>query len=380
MQYRLSEGQVRFLRLRAQRLDRRSPESAADVAGIAKEMCGLQAQDLAAAALAVRARSTGLAARDVDRARVDERSVVRTWCMRGTLHLLATEDLGWLLPLLGPVFIRESERRYAELGLDESTRANSTRALRGVLESYGPLTRAEIVQRLAALGVALEGQAVPHLLRYAALVGTICLGPDRHGEPTYVILRDWVNCGPALAPDEAPAVLAQRYLFAYGPAAPDDLAAWSGLPMSVVRTAWQRIAGQLLRVECAGRPVWLLASRAGWLDEVPPRSRLVSLLPSFDAYLLGYRDRDLVVAPEHARRIHPGGGWLSPTLLVDGSAAGVWKANRQRDHLEVAIEPFRDLPEDAKQGLEAEAEDLARFLEVKVRYSVLPPTPADTNR
>src|SRR5712691_1400442 len=115
----LSNDQVRLLRLRAQRLTPRSRDTISDVALLVKELCGIQAQDARAAALALRVRSAGLVAADVEHARVQERTIIRTWGQRGTLHLLATEDLGWLLPLFGPVFIAASRRRRAELRSEE---------------------------------------------------------------------------------------------------------------------------------------------------------------------------------------------------------------------------------------------------------------------
>src|SRR6266566_2791927 len=145
----LSGDQVRLLRLRAQRLTPRSGDTISDVALLVKELCGIQAQDARAATLALRVRSAGLVAADVERARVQERTIIRTWGQRGTLHLLETKDLGWLLPLFGPVFIAGSRRRRAELGLDEDTCSRGMRIIRDVLASQGPLTRDELVEHLA---------------------------------------------------------------------------------------------------------------------------------------------------------------------------------------------------------------------------------------
>ena len=360
----LSDERVRLLRLRAQRLDPRPPGEAGGVARAVRDICGVQAQDAAAASLAVRARTVGLVAGDIERALVRERSVVRTWAMRYTLHLLAAEDLGWLLPLLGPVFARGSRRRRAALGLDEEATARGVALLRDVLADEGPLTRAEIAERLGARGLRLEGQAAPHLVGYAALQGVVCHGPERAGKPTYVLLDDWVARGPALPREEALAELARRYLAAYGPAWPEDLAAWSGLPLGEARAGWERIAGELLEVEVAGRPAWLPRDRAAWPDEPPAGSPVVRLAPSFDPYLLGYRGRELAVAPKHARRIHPGGGLLHPALLVDGRAAGTWRSKRRPGGLDVVVEPFDELAAEAREGLEAEVADVGRFLGV----------------
>src|ERR1700730_10617223 len=128
----LSDEQVRALRLRAQRLAPQQAGATTSIAQIVREMCGIQAQDASAAALAVRVRSVGLVAADVERARVQERAITRTWGQRGTLHLLATEDLGWLLPLLGPIFIAGDQRRRAELGLDEETCMRGIRIMRNM--------------------------------------------------------------------------------------------------------------------------------------------------------------------------------------------------------------------------------------------------------
>jgi Winged helix DNA-binding domain len=340
------------------------------VAHLVKELCGIQAQDARAATLALRTRSAGLIAADVERARVQERTIIRTWGQRGTLHLLATEDLGWLLPLFGPVFIAGSRRRRAELGLDEDTCTRGIRVIRDVLASHGPLTRAELVEQLAIHGIRIEGQARPHLLSRAALEGIICLGPDRGTEPTYVLLSDWVDPGHALSQETAYAELSRRYLGAYGPTTPEDMATWSGMSINSIRAAWRHIADQLMEMEIGGATTWMLKSRAAWLDEPPIPDRVVCLLPGFDIYLLGYQNRDLAVPRQHAKRINAGGGILHPALVVDGRAVGIWKSQRKKNHLDVIVEPFDQLAPEVYPGLEVEVTDLARFLEVQASLHV----------
>jgi uncharacterized protein YcaQ len=367
----LSDDQVRLLRLSAQRLDSRRARSVTGVRQVVKDVCGVQAQDASAAALAVRARCAGIVASDVEDARVQERSVVRTWCMRGTLHLLATEDLGWLLALLGPIFIRSGRRRRAELGLDEDTCARGVRIIRDVLTSRGPLTRAEIAGQLATRSIRTAGQATIHLIGLAALEGVICLGPVRGREPTYVVLADWIGQLPALSREKALAELARRYLMAYSPATPEDLAAWSGLALREARAGWQQVTTQLIEVKIGGSSAWMLKAQARWLDRAPARRPIVRLLPSYDTYLLGYRSRDLALAPKHAKRIHPGGGLLRPALLVDGKVIGAWKIERHRVRIDVVVKPFEDLTASAQRGLEVEVEDLAHFLGVEAELKVV---------
>ena len=378
----LSPEQALSLHLRAQRLLPQEPGAAASAAQVVQAVCGLQAQELPASVLSVRPRSSGLTAADVERARLEARSILRTWCQRGTLHLVATEDWPWLIALLGPGLISAGRRRFAELGLDGEAGATGLRVLRAALAGQGPLTREQIAQHLRAHDVPAGGQAPYHLIYRMALEGAVCLGPERDGKPTYVLVEDWAGpphgrVGAGLSREAALAELARRYLAAYAPAGPEDLAAWSGLGIREARTAMQGIASELVQVEISGRPAWMLASQAKWLDEPPAPSPVVRLLPRFDTYLLGYAGRELAVAPEHARRIHPGGGILHPALLVDGRAQGTWSTKRRRsgrrDRVELSVAPFAPLAPEVVTGVEAEAADLARFLEVDVTIKVEEP-------
>jgi hypothetical protein len=365
----LTGAQARLLRLRAQRLDRRwaGPAGAVEVV---RELCGVHAQLPSTSALSVRPRSGGLRAVEVERARAEERSLVRTWCMRGTFHLVAAEDLGWLLPLLAPTLIAGARRRHAELGLDEDTFARALRVIREALAADGPLTRAELAERLAARGVDPAGQRIAHLVHRAGLEGLVCHGPDRGHEPTFVLLEDWVGRLPRLDHDAALGELARRYLAAYGPAEPRDLAAWSGLPVARARAAWRLVAAELAEVRLDGEPAWLPAARAGWLSEPAPEAPLVHLLPGFDVYLLGYRDRALAVPEAHARAVWTGGGFIKPTLTVDGRAVAVWASSGSGRRRRLRVEPFGRLSLEVRAGLEAEAADLARFLELEAAPAV----------
>jgi hypothetical protein len=370
----LSDDQLRFLRLRAQRLTPQQTGNVIGVAQVVREVCGIQAQDASAATLAVRSRSVGLVATDVGQARVHDRSIIRTWGPRGTLHIVASDDIGWLLPLLGPVFVAGDRRRREELGLSEDICVRGMRIIHNVLADEGPLTRAELVERLAMNGIRLEGQARPHLLARAALEGLICLGPDRGAEPTYVLLKDWVGqelVGHSLSEDAAYDELTRRYLRAYGPVTPGDQAAWSGLPLSKIRAAWQRIEDELLEVETVDSPAWMLKTQATRLDELPTPTPIVRLLPLFDIYLLGYKKRDLSVPYQYAKRINAGGGIVHPTVLVDGRTVGTWKSKREKNHFVAIVEPFEQLVPEIDEGLEAEVEDIARFLGVKMKLEMV---------
>jgi hypothetical protein len=370
----LSPGQLRAARWRAQLLDGR-PIPDAGVAGVVAHLGGLQAQAALPARMAVRPRAAGLTAAAVDRACAD-RDVTRTWAMRGTLHMIATADLRWMTDLFGPIFVRKDRRRRLQLGLDDQFCERALAALASILAGSAPLTRAELIERLAAEGVAIDPktQQPPHLLGYAAGRGLICRGPDRPGEePAYVLLDEWAPGAPARPRDEALAELARRYLGGYGPAARADFARWSGLPAADTKRAWALIADQTVPVTAAGPGLAStgLAALAGTeldgaqLDGARPRPRL---LGHFDPWLLGYDDRDLVLDPAYTRRIQAGGGFVQPTVVADGKVTGTWRLDRRAARL--VVEPFTPLTAATRDALLSEAADVGRLFDLKVTFEV----------
>jgi hypothetical protein len=370
----LTTHQLRKLRLRSQRLDGEAHSGWSDPAGLLYEVCGVQAQEARAAELALWVRGSGPTAAHVERARIEDRSIVRTWCMRGTIHLLASEDLGWLMPLLGPVFVRKSARRYAELGLSEEICRRAVAAISDILNKDSPLSRGELAGRLGAMGFPVEGQAAYHLVRRAGLEGVLCFGPELGKEPTYVPLGSWARIGEAMEREEALARLAKRYLEAFGPAGPEDLATWSGLSLRESRRAFAQIGGELVEVECGDMRSSMLKSQEPWLAMTQSAGAqdaevTVRLLPAYDSYLLGYRDRALSVPQAYAKRVHPGGGLLRPVLLAGGRAVGTWRLKRKAKRLEVTMEPFEPLSAAVRQELDGAVGELGRFLELPVRLS-----------
>jgi hypothetical protein len=354
------------MRATAQRLTRDAPTRTRPSA-ILREVFGLQAQLFSAAALGIRARARGLSAASVTHALNDERSIVRTWLMRGTLHVVAAEDVRWLVDLLGPVFARGAAARHAQLGLTDDLKTRGVAAIRRILADAGPLTRYELVDRLRSRHIVLDPktQAPIHLIASAAMRGILCLGPDRDdGDPTYVLLDDWVAPAPTLSRERALAQLARRYFAAYGPATVEDLAAWSGLPIGEARSAISGASAGLVGVTILGRPAFALSQllKRGVTDVKTD----VRLLPAFDTYLLGYRRRDLAVPLPLQRRLQRGGGWLHPAVVVNGRAVAAWSLRKSGGRGQVLIEPFSALSSTVRAGIDAEVQDTGRFLDLRL--------------
>ncbi|WP_371402402.1 winged helix DNA-binding domain-containing protein [Kribbella sp. NBC_00662] len=294
---------------------------------------GLQAQTWRGAAYAVRARSTATTAADVVHAQSVDRSVVRGWFMRGTLQLVAVEDAGPLLGLLGPKLIKDTERRFGELGLPAEVRARAADVLEDHLLAHGPSDRAELAGVLVAAGLIAEpkGQAVYALIRYAGLLGRLCYGP---GE-SWVATQAWLEKPLVLEGDAE--TLAGRYLTAYGPATARDFATWSGLPVPVARRAVEAVATTTFEVD---------GTDLSAVDDLPG-NRDLRMLGEFDAYLLGYQNR----FQELPASIFPGGGMLRPAIVEAGRAIGSWT------HADLSVDVF-----DGEPDLSAELTDLARFV------------------
>jgi len=352
---------VRRRRAAAQRLTA-TPAPGADPVAVVRHLLAVQAQDLRAARLALRARTSGLTAADVDGALAD-RSLVAGWLLRGTLHLVAAEDFGWLLGLLAPTRAATSARRLSQERVTPDAADRAVALIERAVADEGPLTRTELAQRLGAAGLRTEGQAMPHLLMLAVLRGIAVLGPVRaDGSAAFALAHDWLGAAPptALEGDErarALATLARRYLTAHGPATAADLAAWSGLPRRDARAGLDAIAAELtLEGELVSLTAAAAAPDGSAADgaRVPPR-----LLGAFDPYLLGWRSRAFAVAPEHADRVHPGGGMVRAVATVDGAAVGTW--TRKRRTGEPLVELFAAVTAGDMDALRADAEDVLRF-------------------
>jgi hypothetical protein len=312
----------------------------------------VQAQEPRAARLAFRARARGITAADVDRARTEERSLLRAWCMRKTIHLIAAEDAGWLVSLFAEATVRWSRRRLAQLGLDHGAQDRALKLVHDAIDADGPLTRPEVGRRLHDAGFELASEYKVHLWLLATLDGELCLGPDRGAYTCLVRTSDWLGKLERRSREDSLAELARRYLRAYGPADERDLARWAGLPLRDARLGFERISAELRR-----------AGGLFTLGRAPrkPRGPVVRLLGAFDNYNLGYVDRGFALAPEHVRQVIPGGGMIRPAIVVDGRIAGAWSSKRSGDRLTVQTEPFEPLPPEIEEAIAKEVDDLGRF-------------------
>jgi hypothetical protein len=298
----------------------------------------VQAQDYLGALWAVGLRVAASRERDVERALAD-RSIVRTWPMRGTLHFVAAADARWMTELLAPKVLARAAGRFRALGLDEATLARARRTLVRRLEGGTPVTRRAVYQALERANVATAGQRGIHILWRLAHECLVCFGPREDKQQTFVLFDEWLPRAPRLPRDEALAELACRYFTSHGPATLADFAWWSGLNVSDARSAVELARERLDATNIAGDTHWLAP-----LEE-PPRSaraHRAHLLPAFDEFLVGYTDRSAALAAVHTTRVNAGGGILNPTIVVDRRIVGTWKRRLGRG--EVVFSPTLFVP------------------------------------
>jgi hypothetical protein len=298
--------------------------------------------------LAIRARSTGLTAADVDRALTQERSLLITWLNRGTLHLVSREDYSWLHALTTPRLLRNNARRLSQEGVTPSLAERGVAVIERCLAEEGPLTRAQLGERIASADVPTKGQALVHVLMLAGLRGLTVRGPMIDGEHAYVLVREWLGKPEPIDLDRARAALARRYLAGHGPASEHDLAKWAGLPLRDARAGLIAIASAL--DVCADGLVDLAARPAA--EKLPsPR-----LLGAYDPLLMGWKSRAPFLGSD--QNLVTSNGLFRPFALVRGRAAATWSLRNG----EVALEPFRRISRKDVSALKRDSADVVRFL------------------
>lgn len=362
----MTETDIAHRRLRAQRIDGDKfgrPEDAVAWLG------AVQAQDYVGSLWAVGLRVSGATEGDVERA-IAERRIVRTWPMRRTLHLVAADDVRWMLKLLTPRVVAGMARRlHVHVGLDESSFTRAKKLFERALRGGRQLTRAAMYEVLETGGIpSTDGRGL-HVIARLAQDGLICFGPREGRQPTFVLLDEWVPKSATLTREEALAELAARYFTSHGPATLQDFAWWSGLASADVKAAAESARPRLASETIAGRIYWLAASAPPG-GAAAPRARsgapAAHLLPPFDEYTVAYRDRSAVLDPSRAKLINPGNGVFSPAVVIGGRVVGTWKRALKKGAVVVTPTPFAGLERDEERALAAAAARYAAFLDMPV--------------
>lgn len=321
---------------------------AAGVVQVVDRLLAVQAQDLRAARLAIRSRTQGLTAADVDAALAD-RMLVVTWLNRGTLHLVRPQDYWWLQQVTTPQLSTGNARRLEQEGVSPVQADRGVAAIEEAIAAHGPMTRPQLREIVAGAGVPVAGQALVHILALSAIRGLTVRGPIVGAHQAFVLVRDWLGEPPkATGRSTALSELARRFLAGHGPADAGDLARWAGITVGDARSGLCAAGADLLE-----RPGGLvdLAGRGA-----PTGRRRPKLLGGFDPLLHGWVDRTPVL--DGNQQIVTTNGIFRPFALVGGRAVATWSMPRGR----VTLEPFGQISATALADLDREARDVERFL------------------
>lgn len=333
--------EVALLRLAAQRV---AGPGFATAAGAVRWMTAVQAQDYNGALTSVALRTSSRSRRDVEVA-LDAGEVVRSWPMRGTLHLVAAEDLVWMLALMAPRVVAGAATRRAQLDVDTTVIERARELAVGALAGGRRLPRDELLAVWDQAGVATGGQRGYHLLWHLAQEATLCLGPVHDGHQQVVLVDEWIPHHRRLERDEALGEVAWRYFASHGPATVKDLRRWGHLLAADARTGLEQARPRLASLEVDGVEHHMDPRTPEVLDACRRQAGSVFLLPGFDELILGYEDRSCVLAPEHAQRIVPGAnGMFRPTVVSDGQVVGTWRHAGRGAKRRVEATPFTTFP------------------------------------
>ncbi|HEX9098915.1 MAG TPA: winged helix DNA-binding domain-containing protein [Candidatus Dormibacteraeota bacterium] len=357
----LSWQQVHAFRVARHHLAKRAPTK--DLARVVGDIGGVQAQVMSAAELQVAVRADCSVA-DVRAALWNDKKLVKTWLMRGTLHLLPAEDLPLFTASMHSHWVRTRNAWLTYVQLDESEFTELIDAIGQALDGQA-LTREELIARVGK-GRSERVQAVLKsgwggILKPVARSGLLCFGPSRGQSVTFVRPRQWLGSWREVDPDAALVEVARRYLRAYGPATKNDFARWFGTWSGVGKAAWEGLAKELVTVSIEGRRADLLAADLKQVSDQTSEPS-VRLLPNFDPYLLGHANRDHLFASQHRARVSRTAGWISAVVLLDGRVVATWTYAVAKRTLTVTVDPFRKLSPSTLKGVRASADSLAAAL------------------
>jgi hypothetical protein len=348
----LTARQVRAVRLRSLLL---GPDAAqgCGVPEVVTWFGAMQGQDLNSLTWSLGLR-TGASRAQVDAA-LATGAVLRTWPMRGTLHLLPSADARWMLEHLGQRSLAQAEPRRAFLGFDLAYARRAAEVLGEALADGEPRGRSACLAALQAAGLDTTGSRGYHLLWFASATGVLCVGPNLGREQSFVLLERWAPTQVALDRAGALATIAARFVRSHGPVSAQDLARWADLPLADARAGLADVPGLVACTDPDGRAL-VVTEEA--LDALPGPGDADGVgpalaAPGFDELVLGYRDRTAQLDRADEAIVVPGGnGVFANTLVVDGRVVGTWRRRTLTRSVAITATPFRPLAGADRTGLD----------------------------
>jgi hypothetical protein len=322
----------------------------------------IQGQDYTGAKWSIGLRMIKTTDTEIENALINK-EILRTWLMRGTLHMVGAKDIGWIQPLFAPRIIQGNARRYKELELDTSTLLKSNEIITKALFKQKQLNRKELLSCLEQNKISTKGQRAAYMLQRACYDGLICQTNTVKNTPNYVLLDEIKSDKKTLTREEAIAELTRRYFTSRGPVTLQDFVWWSGLTVSDARTGLLNNKPLLKEETIEGRAYWLPIENSVLLGQKPT----VRLLPGFDEFLLGYKDRMASLDPEYNTRWCPGNnGMFFPFVIINGRVEGIWKRTLKKDNVLIEINSFNSKTVINDKAFIDAASHYSKFVQMKL--------------
>ena len=333
---------------------------------VVKWFGAVQAQDYLGALWAIGLRINNATESDIEKA-IANKTILRTWPMRGTLHFIAPEDARWMLQLLTPRIISRAAAIYRNSGLDKKVFAKSSRVIVKALQGGKQFERQEIYRILEEAKISTSGNRGLHILGMLAQQGLICFGPRKGKQQSFVLLDEWVPETKSLKGDEATATLAQTYFTSHGPATVQDFVWWSGLTVADAKRGLDIIKKKFTEIRLNDNSYWMRDNALLSVEKL----KGIFLLPCFDEYLVGYKDRSAAVTAQFTQQMFgASNGIFASVLLINGKVEGTWKRSFYKNEVIIEIKPFKKLMQTEKAEILKVAKQYSNFtaMNLKLHY------------
>jgi hypothetical protein len=359
----MSHTQLLAFRLRHHHLDRRMPLSS--LVTVVKDVCGVQAQLTSAAQIALWARVEDLTPEGIEHALWQDRTLVKAWCMRGAVHFLPTSDFLMYIGALGKSILYKEQQWITRCGITIDDINNMIEAIVKALASES-LTRQELTEQVVDLLGSKFRKWIEHswggIVKQACLKGLVCFGPNRGREVTFIRRDRWLPHLNSLPIEDAQDSLLQQYLCTYGPATLQDFCTWSGMSMKEATRIRERLRDKIVNVTRDEKTALVLREDLGVIQKVEAIDQSVRLLPSFDPYMLGHRQKTDIVDEAYYKQVYRKAGWLSPVVILNGRVIGTWSHKCKGEKLQAIVQLFNDELPKVLDKIKEEGSSLGSFL------------------
>ena len=315
----------------------------------------IQSQDYGNSKWAIGARIPNITELDIKN-EFEKKTIIRTWIFRGTLHIVSVNDLDWILQLISSKVISISNSNYKRHELDETIFSKSYDVLIKGMQNSNHLTRDELSKLFSKSGINIEGLRLSLILHRASIERIICNGSKKGNSQTFALFDEIVPKTKSFIKEEALTNLALKYFSSHGPATIQDFAWWCGLSLTDVKISVENIKSKLYKTEFNNETYWSI---------IPENEHQINqetyMLPGFDEYILGYKDRTHVINARYSNQIYTKNGIFYPIIVDHGKVIGTWKRLIKKNRIDFEIKKFYALSKNTKDGIELEKERIKLF-------------------